>query len=1183
MSPVLLRQFRYALILSLFSGAVAVGRRHLPHHHQALRQLSHEAEPVNSNTSWLSGLRRVLTPKSNLSQIFGTAQLDLAWSKQLSQFMRTNRTDPVAEVGEMNTIGEAMTNNLGDEGPDEDEPEPLLVWADVLRFNGVPIDLVVQNVSEYTPYSTADNGNLGQFGIINVKAGTHVDLKFTLWNRKTGRPQKVNDFVIGILDLDINSFTLKDKEAVIGSGFSYVLVHDDTTVAVSTLPDGRTVFAATHPGTTDDNPSSLSELNDMQLKTSIGLIYYGVSSWTLTFSVGEGKRGRNFLFAGSTGLSQLQSPKLPEAVVNADVPPELLNSLAASQTIASVPAIPPQSNVLDASDAAARAIQQAGGSADQMKASQDAAKVAAAEGVPQDVAVQSGALAAKVVASGVSPDAAKAIGPAVARGLAAGNSAEAALAAGESAASEAEKAGITASDSAKAAGMTDEAAQAARKAAMASVIGGQTGGPEIMAGAAAAEVAQEGLGPEAAAEAGKVASQAAHEGASIACSVAAGVAAGKSMAADNSAQVTAEAVKASLAACDGSATPEAAAANAASAISKAELKEEASLGAGETAAAAALAAGADTKAAESAKQAATQAGRDGHSAEAAAVAGVAAREATQQGLPAPVAGSAAADARDSGMPEADSVAAGLSAATQSVPPCDANMLAPSNSASTMTIGGRSVYQCATEGSTCNCRGHVTFGHTDAWTEFQEVESSVTCSESVFGDPDPSSRDKVCMCRAWLPVTRKIWFPAYLVAAVFLLVHIALACMRRRSFDGTRWQKTLEATLPALPFGPMLIAVMLVVAERGEQLGGYPIVVSMLQGLSSLHDVKWDLSNIFHALPRGTTRFVGVESMVIGLNVLAWSYLLQVCCRIIAKYHVFPYPDRMHMPRCRARSMAQFWFNLWNVFYTVMVVDALFLLWGVFMVMSDTTKATKHIPMSAAPNAATKDCICLLVVVYFVVHITSHVLTFALSNNPVSIAMMRRLAINMEILPMVATIFLAAQLVADAAPMELPAKTAMAMYFCTLLFMGQVVLSMAQPLFFNYRLEVLGTWDMEKSGEADIIIQPGPGLFLYNSIRWAALFGGYITAMQVAWSLYNLNKKLKTPFAKTHLTCLGVLAGIYFVTEVIRLAIAIRRHLLRGTSWSVALPNLGVVYQLFMECCPMLAMMVVAHWCEVSFK
>merc|ERR1712136_553328 len=55
------------------------------------------------------------------------------------------------------------------------------------------------------------------------------------------------------------------------------------------------------------------------------------------------------------------------------------------------------------------------------------------------------------------------------------------------------------------------------------------------------------------------------------------------------------------------------------------------------------------------------------------------------------------------------------------------------------------YVCAFEWNTCQCVGSVKYGYGSTWTDWREVDGSIECRNSVFGDPYHGQK-KECVCQ-----------------------------------------------------------------------------------------------------------------------------------------------------------------------------------------------------------------------------------------------------------------------------------------------------------------------------------------------------------------------------------------------------------------------------------------------------
>ena len=92
-------------------------------------------------------------------------------------------------------------NNLGGSGPDSG-PEHIR-YASVATVQGRPVDLLVSTTSSgYTPEFSNGNGRQGGMGLISMKSGAKVDLKFQFVESGSNTPATVGSFTFAFLDFD---------------------------------------------------------------------------------------------------------------------------------------------------------------------------------------------------------------------------------------------------------------------------------------------------------------------------------------------------------------------------------------------------------------------------------------------------------------------------------------------------------------------------------------------------------------------------------------------------------------------------------------------------------------------------------------------------------------------------------------------------------------------------------------------------------------------------------------------------------------------------------------------------------------------------------------------------------------------------------------------------------------------
>lgn len=212
--------------------------------------------------------------------------------------------------------------NLGGLGPDEGSMD--MRYTRVGRKDGRPFDLVVRNTSFYRSHNQGRNGLAGGdggYGIINVKAGSAVDLHFSFEDSESKAPLVLPAFHFSFLDLDESRRT---KERLSIGGFENYTLDSETEVAVKPVAGGA-VFESTRVGFLCDNPRDPMTLGEVtckgqsvnQKRRAVTFLFSNVSGFDLNLEASCRKNcgrqgGRNFLFAGSSALSYSceEAPKL---------------------------------------------------------------------------------------------------------------------------------------------------------------------------------------------------------------------------------------------------------------------------------------------------------------------------------------------------------------------------------------------------------------------------------------------------------------------------------------------------------------------------------------------------------------------------------------------------------------------------------------------------------------------------------------------------------------------------------------------------------------------------------------------------------------------------------------------------------------------------------------------------------
>jgi hypothetical protein len=143
----------------------------------------------------------------------------------------------------------------------------------------------------------------GSFGTVNLANGESVRLVFTFIDALTDEPIKMPGFHFSFFDLDQGQED-EAQEFLTTSGFSKVHLMDPSAVKIKQLPDGRTEFKSSKQGGFKTNPTDPTSLTETQAEQSIQLEFPpGASSVEVEFQITNGRRGRNFMFAGMSSLA----------------------------------------------------------------------------------------------------------------------------------------------------------------------------------------------------------------------------------------------------------------------------------------------------------------------------------------------------------------------------------------------------------------------------------------------------------------------------------------------------------------------------------------------------------------------------------------------------------------------------------------------------------------------------------------------------------------------------------------------------------------------------------------------------------------------------------------------------------------------------------------------------------------
>lgn len=200
-------------------------------------------------------------------------------------------------------MASVIHSNLGGLGPDFGAPPNLLFKHVALVENDQMLDLKIENLTEYIPANTANNGLNGEFAQLNIRGGSSTKFRFTFLEHGTDKPYQMEWNFFTIFDLDHGKKFEKYKERVEVKGFATHFLTETSELHLTEHGDKWYTYASSTWGTGKDNPTDPMNLSQQQKDRSVTLLYHGKSHYDARFSADKPKaNGRNFLFSGKSGV-----------------------------------------------------------------------------------------------------------------------------------------------------------------------------------------------------------------------------------------------------------------------------------------------------------------------------------------------------------------------------------------------------------------------------------------------------------------------------------------------------------------------------------------------------------------------------------------------------------------------------------------------------------------------------------------------------------------------------------------------------------------------------------------------------------------------------------------------------------------------------------------------------------------
>lgn len=222
------------------------------------------------------------------------------------------------------SFSKVMRSNLGNQGPQFDEPEGVLFHR-IATVGEQIIDLEINALDQYMCYACHKNGKYGMFGQVNMntpmteRAGKaagkgafngEVRFKFSLYKGGTKEPYSAEWLYWSMFDLDQakpnKQYNPKWQESFTVSDFSTFMTASDTEIITEKLSASAYRFNSSKKGTGKDNPKDPLNLPPVAMKRAITFVFRNKNTWSAKFTLGVPdytEDGRNFLFAGKSSTA----------------------------------------------------------------------------------------------------------------------------------------------------------------------------------------------------------------------------------------------------------------------------------------------------------------------------------------------------------------------------------------------------------------------------------------------------------------------------------------------------------------------------------------------------------------------------------------------------------------------------------------------------------------------------------------------------------------------------------------------------------------------------------------------------------------------------------------------------------------------------------------------------------------
>lgn len=214
-------------------------------------------------------------------------------------FGRGSKQEPGADFLDWRLCNTTVHSNLGMLGPDSGESEIRFVKVATVS-DGIDVDLVITNTSEYSSNSVYDNGLKDCFGSVNFPAPSSVTLSFRFVRSGTNEMVELGRFFFTVYEMGEFEESKQARVSFNTAVNAYWLVPGSDMV---NSMDGGLSFTSTVMGRGSPHPSDPTVLTSMQQARAVTVNYVDVGEFSITLDTVEGDTGRTLLFAGKSDLT----------------------------------------------------------------------------------------------------------------------------------------------------------------------------------------------------------------------------------------------------------------------------------------------------------------------------------------------------------------------------------------------------------------------------------------------------------------------------------------------------------------------------------------------------------------------------------------------------------------------------------------------------------------------------------------------------------------------------------------------------------------------------------------------------------------------------------------------------------------------------------------------------------------